>query len=98
MQIVSVTELRSNLAAFLAKAKQGEEIIVNDRGKPIVRILALNYESEDNELSELIAKGIVIPPKKKMTPKMVEEFLKMKRPRVDTKASIDAVRWAKGDR
>lgn len=37
---VNVTELRQNLPAYLAAAKQGREIEVTSRGKVIARIVA----------------------------------------------------------
>ena len=32
---VSITELRANLAAHLARVKDGEKITITERGKPI---------------------------------------------------------------
>jgi prevent-host-death family protein len=56
---VGVRELRENLRAYLQRAREGEEIIVTDRGKPLVRLGPL---SRPSPLERLIAEGRVRPP------------------------------------
>ncbi len=46
MKIVSVSQLRAALGEYLSYVKQGEEIIVTERGKPIARIIP--YTPEGN--------------------------------------------------
>jgi prevent-host-death family protein len=56
---VGVRELRENLRSWLDRAKNGDEVIVTDRGEPIARLAALEPRSK---LEELIERGIVRPP------------------------------------
>jgi antitoxin (DNA-binding transcriptional repressor) of toxin-antitoxin stability system len=67
MKKVTITQLKDNLSALLARAARGEEVIVFDRKKPYVRVVALytNHEkpkgdeAEDTRLTQLEADGIV---------------------------------------
>ncbi|WP_299035211.1 type II toxin-antitoxin system Phd/YefM family antitoxin [uncultured Pseudokineococcus sp.] len=35
---VSVTDLRADLAAWIGRARAGEDVVVTDRGSPVVRL------------------------------------------------------------
>ncbi len=59
---VGVRELKNNLSRYLDRAQQGEEVVVTDRGRPIARLSALDRSHD--RLAELIAAGVVRPPKK----------------------------------
>lgn len=59
---VGVRELRENLRAYLQRARDGEDVIVTDRGKPLVRLGPLIRPSP---LERLIAEGRVRPALKK---------------------------------
>lgn len=52
---VGIRELRAGLSRWLKRVKEGEEILVTDRGRPIARITPANGRSK---LEELIAAGI----------------------------------------
>ena len=56
---VSITDLRANLAHYLAKAKAGERVVITERGKPIA---ALGPATEDAWIADLEARGIISPP------------------------------------
>lgn len=43
---VGVRELKANLSEYLARASAGEEIIVTDRNRPVVRLVAYTAASE----------------------------------------------------
>lgn len=63
---VGVRELRENLSAYLRRAKDGEDVIVTDRGTPLARLGPLVRPSP---LERLIAEGRVRPalrPKRKV--------------------------------
>jgi prevent-host-death family protein len=62
---VGIRELRASLTSWLDRARDGEELIVTERGKPIARISA--YEGQ-SKLEELIARGLVTPAKKPRRP------------------------------
>jgi len=56
---VGVRELRENLRSWLDRVKNGDEVIVTERGKPVARLAAVEAESR---LEELIRLGVVRPP------------------------------------
>lgn len=58
---VGVRDLKNNLSRYLDRVQGGEEVIVTDRGKPVARLSPLDYETD--RLAELVASGVVRPPK-----------------------------------
>jgi prevent-host-death family protein len=60
---VGVRELRNNLARWLARVKEGDEVVVTERGRPIARLVPVR----DRTLDELIEAGIVTPAKRPKT-------------------------------
>jgi prevent-host-death family protein len=69
MNTVSVKELKNRLAHYLRRTKQGEEIIVTDRGTPIALLHPINGTvkavSLEGKLAGLAARGSVILPTQK---------------------------------
>lgn len=55
---VGVRELRNNLSKYLDRVRDGEEIVVTDRGRAIARVLPTGAE---RVLDRLIAEGVVVP-------------------------------------
>ena len=55
---VGVKELRNNLSRYLEKVRDGEEVVVTDRGRAIARVLPIGAE---RALDRLIAEGVVTP-------------------------------------
>lgn len=55
---VEIRELRDGLSGFVARARDGENIVVTDHGHPVVRLVAI---ATDDPLERLIASGAVIP-------------------------------------
>ena len=53
---VPVTELRAHLSDWLERARAGEEIIVTDRGVPVVRILGVTATAT---IQRLTAEGVI---------------------------------------
>jgi prevent-host-death family protein len=66
MSAVGVRELKNRLTHYLARAKEGEEVVVTERGKPIVLLQAIRTASDtvtrDARLARLSALGIVTVP------------------------------------
>lgn len=58
---VGVRELRENLRAFLDRAKNGDVVVITDRGQPIAR---LTSTEEDAAWERLIAEGAITPPRR----------------------------------
>jgi prevent-host-death family protein len=72
---VGVRDLKNNLSRYLDRVRDGEDVIVTDRGKPVARLSAIDHSTD--RLAELIAAGIVRPakqskrsrPARRITPK-----------------------------
>jgi prevent-host-death family protein len=56
---VGVRELRNNLSRYLDRVRDGEEVVVTDRGRAIARVLPVGAE---RVLDRLIAEGVATPP------------------------------------
>ena len=55
---VGVRELRNHLSRYLQQVRDGDEVIVTDRGRAIARVVPVGAE---RVLDRLIAEGIVTP-------------------------------------
>ena len=55
---IGVRELRNNLSRYLNRVRDGEEVVVTDRGRAIARVLPVERE---RVLDRLIAEGVVTP-------------------------------------
>jgi prevent-host-death family protein len=53
---VAVTTLRTHLSHWLERARDGEEIVVTDRGVPVARLLGINRTAT---LERLAAQGVI---------------------------------------
>jgi len=56
---VPVSTLRAELSSWIERARAGEEIVVTDRGTPVVRLLAVDTAPL---LDELIQRGVLSRP------------------------------------
>ncbi|HEX9756872.1 MAG TPA: type II toxin-antitoxin system prevent-host-death family antitoxin [Nitrospiria bacterium] len=74
MSIVGVKELKNRLTQYLRKTKQGEKVIVTERGKPIAVISssrgALPATSIEMKLADLEREGRIRLPQKKFLKKL----------------------------
>ena len=84
MHTISISELRSNLTLYLEKAKDGDEIIVEDKNQAIARILPAASDEE----SRLVADGLMRLPKKKLS----EDFWEADAPRIPLEKIVEAIR------
>ncbi len=55
---VGVRELRDHLSRYLDRVRQGEEVVVTDRGRAVARLLPMGFESA---LDRLVSDGLVTP-------------------------------------
>jgi prevent-host-death family protein len=71
MSTVGVKELKNRLTHYLRRTKQGEEVIVTDRGKPIALIQAIQSAelaaTREARLARLAAQGVVTLPTRKLS-------------------------------
>lgn len=56
---VGVSELRARLSHWLERVRNGEEVVVTDRGVPIVRMLGVGVTAT---LEELTQQGLIARP------------------------------------
>ena len=57
---VGIRELKNGLSRYIERVRNGEEVIVTDRGRPVARLSSI--DAADDRLAELVAAGIVRPP------------------------------------
>lgn len=78
MKSAGVAELKAHLSRYLAAVKEGEEVTVTERGRPIARLVPLDAEADQEaRLQRLARAGLVRLPTKKLS---AEEFLSRPRP------------------
>jgi len=58
---VGIRELRADLSRWLRRVREGEEVLVTERGSPVARIVPV---TGNRKLDELIAQGRVTPAKR----------------------------------
>ena len=93
MRTVNIAELKNNLSAYLEQVKNGEELIVKDRNRPVARLVPLTAgEDLDAEEESLVAAGLMRLPVKKKS----DDFLALPAPQV-AMADIQAVIRAERD-
>lgn len=59
---VGVRDLKNNLSRYLERVREGEELIVTDRGRPVARLASLDASTD--RLADLIAAGVIRPAKR----------------------------------
>jgi prevent-host-death family protein len=65
MKIASIAELKARLSEYLAAVRQGEDVIVTDRGRPVARLSGLANDAKlDARVSELVRTGLMRPPRR----------------------------------
>ncbi len=59
---VGIRELRNHLSRYLDRVRDGDELVVTDRGHAIARVVPVESE---RVLDRLIAEGVVTPARQK---------------------------------
>ena len=69
MRAVNISDLKARLSAHIQMVREGEEVLVCDRNKPVARIVPCLLEDQPERERQLIARGVLTPPiKKRMSP------------------------------
>ena len=89
MASVQIAELKNHLSAYLRKVRTGEEVVICDRKTPIAKIVPLNTSDFELEEQELIAKGLMLPAKRRFDADAFFAIGRGIRRRPGTKAAID---------
>jgi prevent-host-death family protein len=63
MRTVNISDLKAHLSAHIQLVRDGEEVFVCDRNKPVARIVPCH--PEDGAEQRLVARGILVPPVKR---------------------------------
>jgi prevent-host-death family protein len=60
---VGIRELRLNLSRYVARVREGVEVIVTDRGRPVARLAPVDDEQQRDEevYRRLVREGLIIP-------------------------------------
>jgi prevent-host-death family protein len=56
---VAVTDLRAHLSEWLDRARQGDDVVITDRGVPVARLVGLTATAA---LERLTAEGVISRP------------------------------------
>jgi prevent-host-death family protein len=56
-----VSDLRAHLSEWLERAREGEEVVVTDRGVPVARLLGITASAT---LERLAAEGVIARPER----------------------------------
>ena len=74
MSTVGIKELKNRLTYYLRRTKQGEEVVITERGKPIALIQPMQsverVASLDARLARLAAQGLVTLPTREPLPRV----------------------------
>jgi prevent-host-death family protein len=65
MRTVNISTLKARLSAHIEMVKNGEEVLVCDRNKPVARIIPCSTVDESERERRLIARGVMTPPLRK---------------------------------
>ena len=62
MRTVNISDLKAQLSAHIQLVRDGEEVLVCDRNKPVARIVPCRLEGRSEQEQRLIAHGVLTPP------------------------------------
>ncbi len=65
MKTVNISDLKARLSAHIQLVRDGEEVLVCDRNKPVARIVPCHLEDLSEQEQRLVARGVLTPPLKK---------------------------------
>jgi prevent-host-death family protein len=88
VKTVNIADLKDRLSAYLRQVREGEEILVKDRTRPIALIVPLSArENVDAGVQALIAAGAARPSKSSLS----SAFWALPAPRVALEQAVRAV-------
>jgi prevent-host-death family protein len=65
MRTVNISDLKAQLSAHIQLVRDGEEVLVCDRNKPVARIVPCGLEGCPERERRLVSRGVLTPPLKK---------------------------------
>jgi prevent-host-death family protein len=95
MKTVNIGELKNQLSAYLRYVRNGEEVVVKDRDRPVARILPFEERSVSEEEAQLVASGKMKLPEKEID---WDEFFSIPTGKVSREVAVRAAIESRGDR
>jgi prevent-host-death family protein len=68
VRTVNIADLKARLSAFLRHVREGGEVLVCERNRPVARIVPCHLQEQSQHEKQLIARGVLAPPLKKRRP------------------------------
>ena len=65
MKTVNISALKARLSAHIRIVRDGEEVLVYDRKRPVARIVPCHLEDHSEQEQRLVARGVLSPPLKR---------------------------------
>jgi prevent-host-death family protein len=65
MRTVNISDLKAQLSAHIQLVKNGEEVLICDRNRPVARIVPCRLEDQSEQEQRLVARGVLTPPLKR---------------------------------
>jgi prevent-host-death family protein len=65
MKTVNIADLKAHLSAHLQIVRDGGEVLVCDRNRPVARIVPCRAEGYPEQERQLVARGVLAPPLRK---------------------------------
>jgi prevent-host-death family protein len=65
MKTVNISDLKAQLSAHIQLVRDGEEVLVCDRNRPVARIVPIRLEDHSTQEQRLVARGLLTPTLKK---------------------------------
>jgi prevent-host-death family protein len=65
MRTVNISDLKARLSAHIQIVRNGEEVLVCDRNRPVARIVPCHLADRSEQERRLVAHGVLTPPSKK---------------------------------
>ncbi len=62
MKTVNISDLKARLSAHIRVVRDGEEVLVCDRNKPVARIVPCCLDGFSERERRLVARGVLAPP------------------------------------
>lgn len=62
MKTVNISDLKAQLSAHIQLVRDGEEVLVCDRTKPVARIVPCRLEGLSEQERRLVSRGVLTPP------------------------------------
>ena len=89
----SISELKARLSAFLDIVRQGGDILITDRGRPIARLVPVEGDRRQESRCDLLLRSGQL---KSPTAALPSEFWKRRRPSDAEGRSVDVVLEERG--